>query len=184
MSGGSSDGRRPWLPLLGPHLSLRPPVLEDADALLSILLEPAVARWWPGFDRTRVVDELIAGRAGEEGFVIEAGGRVIGYIQDAEEHEADFRHAGIDLFLTTSVQGRGLGPEAIRVLAVDLIDRRGHHRLTIDPAAENDRAIAAYAKVGFQPVGRLRRYQRMADGTWADALLMEMLAEELVRDPG
>ena len=42
----------------------------------------------------------------------------------------------------------------------------------------------AGAKVGFRPVGRLRLYQRMADGTWADALLMEMLADELVRDGG
>ena len=28
---------------------------------------------------------------------------------------------------------------------------------------------------------RLRQYQRMGDGTWADGLLMEMLASELIR---
>jgi hypothetical protein len=27
----------------------------------------------------------------------------------------------------------------------------------------------------------MRQYQRMGDGTWADALLMELLAPELVR---
>ena len=27
----------------------------------------------------------------------------------------------------------------------------------------------------------MRRYQRMADGEWADALLMDLLADELVR---
>ena len=186
----SEAGKRPierTLPspvLRGARVTLREPTPADADTLLSILLEPDVARWWPGFDRVRVLDELIAERAGEEGFVIEVEGRVVGYIQDAEELEPDFLHAGIDLFLTTSEQGRGLGPEAIRVLAADLIDRRGHHRLTIDPAADNDRAIAAYAKVGFRPVGRMRQYQRMADGTWVDALLMDLLAAEVVRDPG
>ena len=57
----------------------------------------------------------------------------------------------------------------------------GHHRLTIDPVTENTRAIAAYSKLGFRPVGILRSYQRMADGHWADALLMDLLAPELVR---
>ena len=76
---------------------------------------------------------------------------------------------------------RGIGPDASRTLAAHLIDERGHHRLTTDPAADNSRAIAAYEKVGFRPVGRLRRYQRMPDGRWIDGLLMELLAEELVR---
>ena len=65
--------------------------------------------------------------------MIVEGGRVVGYIQSGEETDPDFRHAGIDLFLTTDTQGRGLGPDAIRTLAAHLIDDRGHHRLTIDP---------------------------------------------------
>lgn len=166
----------------GRRVTLRPAVDTDADALLAILAEPEVARWWPTFDRPRVLRELIAGREAEEGFIIEVHGRMVGYIQAAEEVDPEFRHASIDLFLSAGSQAQGLGPDAIRALAADLIDHRGHHRITIDPVADNTRAIAAYAKVGFQPVGRLRRYQRMADGTWADALLMEMLADELVRD--
>jgi len=116
-------------------------------------------------------------------WVIEHQGRVVGYIQDWEETDPHYRHAGIDLFLSTEVHGRGLGPDAIRTLAAHLIDDRGHHRLTIDPVATNERAIRAYTRVGFRPVGRLRAYQRTADGGWEDGLLMEMLADELVRDP-
>lgn len=159
----------------------RRPTAADADALKAILGEPEVARWWPRFDRDRVLLDLIAERPGEELYIIEEAARLIGYMQVAEELEPDFLHAEIDLFLASAAQGRGLGPEAIRVLAIDLIDRRGHHRVTMDPVADNVRAIAAYAKVGFRTVGRLRQYQRMADGTWADALLMELLADELVR---
>ena len=59
----------------------------------------------------------------------------------------------IDLFLTTDVQGQGIGPDAIRTVARYLIDVRGHHRLTIDPSAANERAIHAYSKLGFRPVG-------------------------------
>ena len=171
--------------LSGLRVTLRPAAEADADTLVAILAEDEVARWWPPFDRARVLAELIADREDEEGFVIEHEGRVVGYIQAAEEPDPEFRHASIDLFLTSSAQGRGIGPDAIRILATDLIDRRGHHRITIDPVVANTRAIAAYAKVGFRPVGTLREYQRMPDGTWADALLMDMLATELVRaNPG
>jgi len=61
-----------------------------------------------------------------------------------------------------------------------LIEEDGHHRITIDPAADNEHAISAYEKVGFRRVGTMRRYQRMSDGTWIDGLLMELLADELI----
>ena len=154
---------------------------DDTAVLAGFLAEPAVAAWWGAFDAERVARDLIAGDPDEEGFAIELDGRVVGYIQAVEENEPDFRHAGIDLFLATDVQGRGLGPDAIRALAVHLIDDRSHHRITIDPAADNVRAIAAYTKVGFRPVGVMRRYQRMPDGRWVDGLLMDLMADELVR---
>jgi len=62
-----------------------------------------------------------------------------------------------------------------------LTDERGHHRVIIDPAVENERAIHVYEKVGFRRVGVMRRYERHSDGEWHDGLLMELLAEELVR---
>ncbi len=52
------------------------------------------------------------------------------------------------------------------------------------PAAANAAAIRAYEKVGFHPVGVMRRYERGADGTLHDGRLMDLLAEELVREHG
>jgi aminoglycoside 6'-N-acetyltransferase len=167
--------------LRGRTVILRSVEPRDAAALAEILAEPAVARWWGGFDLERVNADLLARDADEEGFVIEHDGRIVGYIQSTEENEPEFRHASIDLFVRTDAQGRGLGPDAIRTLAAHLIDGRGHHRLTIDPAADNAHAIAVYTKLGFRPVGRMRRYQRMTDGRWLDGLLMDLLADELVR---
>jgi len=168
--------------LRGRNVVLRSVEPGDARALAAILAEPSVARWWGTFGLARVEKDLTGGGdPDEEGFAILAEGRVIGYIQSVEQSEPDFRHAGIDLFLATAAQGRGIGPDAIRTLAAHLIDDRGHHRLTIDPAVDNNAAIAAYAKVGFRPVGVMREYQRMPDGHWVDALLMDLLAEELVR---
>ena len=167
--------------LRGQRVVLRPTRAADAESLTAILQEPEVAAWWGRFDVDRVRHELVGKRDDDEGFVIAHDGEIVGYIQLSEENDPEFRHAGIDLFLRTEAQGRGLGPDAIRTLAAHLIDDRGHHRLTIDPAADNVRAISAYAKVGFRPVGRLRAYQRMPDGRWIDGWLMEMLADELVR---
>ncbi|HXI82323.1 MAG TPA: GNAT family protein [Verrucomicrobiae bacterium] len=162
----------------GTRVTLRPVVAADLDRLAAILATPEVARWWPAYDRARV-EEFVADEPDVTVYAIGVDERVSGLIQVTEENEPEFRHASIDLFLDPDAQGQGLGPEAIRLAARDLIERRGHHRLTIDPAADNERAIRAYAKVGFRPVGRLRRYQRFPDGSWRDGLLMEMLAEEL-----
>ena len=103
---------------------------------------------------------------------------VAGSIQTAEEADADYRHASIDLFLGPAFQGRGLGSEAIRTVAHWLFQDRGHHRLTIDPSAANERAIRAYTAIGFRPVGVMRRYECGPDGTFHDGQLMDLLRDE------
>ena len=163
----------------GRHVTLRPVVAADINRLAAILATPEVARWWPAYDRARVEAEYLVDEEDVTVWAIELGERLVGLIQASEENEPEYRHAGIDLFLDPAIHGQGLGPEAIRIVARHLIDDRGHHRLTIDPAADNEHAIRAYEKVGFRPVGRLRQYQRFPDGSWQDGLLMEMLAEEL-----
>ena len=165
--------------LTGAMVRLRPLRADDRAALRAILAQPEVARWWDTADPDLAVDEWLEEGGDSVGFAIELDGRVIGSIQYAEENEPGYRHAGIDLFLDSRHRGRGLGPDAIRTLARHLIVARGHHRLTIDPAAANERAIRAYRKVGFQPVGVMRRYERAPDGTWHDGLLMDLLAGEL-----
>ncbi len=62
-----------------------------------------------------------------------------------------------------------------------LVLARGHHRITIDPAATNERAVRCYAAAGFEVVGNLREYQLMDDGTRLDGTLMELIAPERMR---
>lgn len=116
-----------------------------------------------------------------ETLAVELDGRVVGAIQWSAETEPDYRHASIDIYLDPSVHGRGVGTDAVRTLARHLIVDEGFHRLVIDPAADNDAAIKCYRKVGFRPVGVMRKYERGSDGTWHDGLLMDLLAEELPR---
>ena len=131
------------------RLRLRPLARDDEAELLRIHATPEVARWW---------DEP------EEGFpfsddpdstrlVIEVDGRVAGMIQYAEELTPKYRHASIDLFLDPAVHNQGHGTEAVREVARMLVEERGHHRITIDPAAANTAAIRAYEKAGFAKEG-------------------------------
>jgi aminoglycoside 6'-N-acetyltransferase len=165
--------------LPGPRLRLRPLEPDDRDDLRRILAEPSVARWWAQSGVDAATDDLYGDWPHESWVIEDAGGGTIGYLQVSEETDPDYRHASIDLFLATAAQGRGYGPEAIRIFVEHLFRDRGHHRVTIDPAVANERAIAAYAKVGFKPVGVMRRYERGPDGEWHDALLMDLLVEDL-----
>ena len=162
--------------LRGERVLLRPGRPDDADRLLQIRNEPEVARRWGSDDIEEIRVEFIDS---DKAFIIEADGEVVGAIQYHEESDPMYRHAGMDIFLTTSRHGEGLGTEALRALARYLFEERGHHRLTIDPAADNAAAIRAYEKVGFRRVGIMRNYERGPDGVWHDGLLMDMIREEL-----
>jgi aminoglycoside 6'-N-acetyltransferase len=166
--------------LRGERVLLRPGRAEDVERLAEIGREPEVAQWWGGFGEEDNTREFVDA---SNGFVIEVDEEVVGAIQYAEENEPMYRHAGIDIFVTSSRRGKRLGSEAIRVLARYLFEERGHHRLTIDPAASNDVAIRAYERVGFRKVGVMRQYERGPDSTWRDGLLMDMLREDF-RDKG
>lgn len=168
--------------LSGPRLRIRPGTAQDAVELHAIRCEPSVGQWWGvAHSATEEIAAELRGESEEVLFVIEVAGGVAGSIQYLEEDEPDYRQAGIDIYLSERFQGRGLGTEAIAVLAAYLIDERGHHRLTIDPAIDNPGAIRSYERVGFRRVGVMRQYERTPEGTWRDALLMDLLAPELVR---
>jgi aminoglycoside 6'-N-acetyltransferase len=160
----------------GQNLVLRPPSERDVEPLAAILGEPDVSRWWGKRDVEWVRRELLEDG---QGWVIVVDGALAGWLEASEETEPDYRHVAFDVFLTTALHGRGLGRHALRLAIAHFIEQ-GHHRFTIDPAADNRRAIRAYEAVGFKPVGVLRRHERGPDGSWHDGLLMDLLADEFV----
>lgn len=164
--------------LHGTLVTLRSAAPDDVATLAEIRLKPEVRARWRGGDDMRAEVESDLAEPDVRTYVIEYENSVVGAIQWGAESEPDYRHASIDIYLDPSVHGRGLAPDAIRALATHIFGHHGHHRITIDPAADNAAAIRAYEKVGFKPVGIMRAYERGADGTWHDGLLMDLLAEE------
>jgi aminoglycoside 6'-N-acetyltransferase len=134
---------------------------------------PEVGRWWgPVPDDFPLGDEPEATR-----FTIVVEGRIAGMVQFGEENDPDWRHGSIDIFLAPDFHGRGIGTEAVRRVIRVLVDERGHHRVTIDPAADNAAAIRCYEKAGFRAVGVMRKAWRDGDGLWRDILLMELVVD-------
>lgn len=164
--------------LRGERVLLRPLTATDVPKVAAIQAQPAVAGRWGEPDETELQGKA-AGTDECTAFAIEVDGQIVGLIQYHEEEDPMYRHAGIDLFLSEDVHGQGLGTDAVRTMALHLVRDRGHHRLVIDPAADNTAAIRAYEKVGFRPVGVMRRYERVPGGDWHDGLLMDLLADEL-----
>ena len=166
-------------------MELRPLEAADAGALRAIRATPEVAAWWgPPEPDFPAGDDPGATR-----FAIVVDDEVAGLIQYGEETEPMYRHAWIDLFLHPRVHGRGVGTEAVQALVRHLIEERGHHRITIDPAVANGAAVRCYEKAGFRRVGVMRAAERdPLSRRWRDSLLMELVAlagpaDESAREP-
>jgi aminoglycoside 6'-N-acetyltransferase len=164
--------------LSGEHVALR--ALTDGDvprvAEMNALAE--VARWWNPRD-----SEYLESKVCNEGlacWVVEVNGELAGFVQAYEHEHHEYRHAGLDLFLHPRFHGRGLGRDVVRTVCRHLVEDRGHHRLVIDPAEANARAIRCYEAVGFRRVGIMREYWwDHVERRWANGVLMDLLAGEL-----
>jgi len=160
------------------RLRLRPAAEQDIPELIRIRSTPEIRSRWMGNNIEREVRSAI--RATEyEYLAIELHSEtILGAIQWEEETDPDYRHANIDIFVDPQYHRQGYASEAIHALISHLFDEQAHHRLTIDPAADNEPAIRCYEKVGFRRVGVMRQYERGLNGAWHDGLLMELLADD------
>ena len=160
--------------IAGHTVVLRPTAATHVPVFLEILGHPEIAKWWGGYDLERVRRELL----GPHGYAIELAGDVVGLIIYREELDPDHRFAALDIAVHPDQHGQGLGHDALRTMARFLFGR-GHHRVTIDPAAQNARAIRSCESAGFRSVGVMRQYERGTDGQWHDGLLMDLLVDDL-----
>jgi RimJ/RimL family protein N-acetyltransferase len=74
-------------------------------------------------------------------------------------------------------RGKGYGSDATRILLKYVFMELNLNCLGLEVMAYNDRAIAAYRKVGFREDGRARAYV-YRDGIYHDMLFMSMTRDE------
>ncbi|MEM7473226.1 MAG: GNAT family protein [Pseudomonadota bacterium] len=113
-------------------------------------------------------------------WVIEFDGSLIGSIRLHSVNYADHRAVLAIGILDVSHLGKGLGAEAIELVASHAFGPMGLHRISLRVLEFNTRAIAAYRKVGFVEEGR-ERESAFIDGVWHDDLMMGLLADDLHR---
>ena len=148
----------------GALTEVRPATEDDVELLVGWHSDPGVAHYWDG--ETFTLEQMRArlARPDVAAYIVEAAGGPVGYLQAWREGSG----GGLDMFLIPEARGKGLGPDAARALATALRDE-GWTRVTVDPYAWNERAVAAWKRAGFEPVE-----QRPADDEHtADWLLME-----------
>ncbi len=102
-----------------------------------------------GYARDRLLASLVDPR--RDAYVVESGGRVVGYADLLETAES-----GVELtrlYVLPSSQGAGLG-RALLLRCIDAARSRGARTLVLGVDPGNRRSIAWYERQGFQATGR------------------------------
>lgn len=101
---------------------------------------------------SEIIAKYLGSRSpGVECFIVEERGQGVGFLQ---YHVADDggEGGGMDLVLTPSERGRGLGARVVEAAARFAERELGWVRFTVDPDLSNPRGINFWRMVGFVPV--------------------------------
>lgn len=163
----------------------RPVTEADLPMIAGWLAEPHVAEWWD--DPEKEIAEIRAhiDSVSVEPLIVELDGRPVAYLQSYDPHLEDdhpyadqpFGTLGIDLSIgPPELVGIGHGSAIVRQFVEELFGE-GAPRVIIDPHPDNGRAIHAYEKAGFRPIGRRQ-------SEYGDVVLMAVDAAETDTEEG
>jgi RimJ/RimL family protein N-acetyltransferase len=183
--------------LAGDQVVLRPVVAQDIPALLAALADPEVLRLTgsvhddteviAGEDQEQALREYYAARNQQPdrldlAVIDRASGRCVGEVVLNEWEEGN-RSCNFRTMIGPDGRDRGLGTEALRLIAGYGFEVLGLHRISLEVYAFNPRARRVYEKVGFVAEGVLREALRY-NGEYVDATVMSVLDYEWARHRG
>jgi len=131
---------------------LRPTDSQDLETLRSLFDDPGFNERWGGRPLTdeEILDKYTGQRAPSvECFLVEENGIAVGFTQYHLAEDGG-EGGGIDLVLSPSVRGRGLGSAVVHALVGYLRRQRNWRRITVDPDVSNPRGVNFWRSVGFQ----------------------------------
>ena len=168
-------------------LLLRPPTDDDVGARFALGNFPEIHRMLGGEpadfrqlteDGAKAWVDMLARE--RHAWVIEFEGSLVGSIRLSNLNPADRRATLLIGILDPDSLGKGIGTEAMRLVAAHAFDTLKLNRIFVRVISYNERAVAAYEKLGFKVEGRLRE-AAFIGGTYYDDLMMGLLAREFVR---
>jgi aminoglycoside 6'-N-acetyltransferase len=134
---------------------------DDLPLIAEWLAAPHVAEWWDDPEEELAAIREHMGSISVEPLIVELGGRPIAYLQSYDPHLEDdhpyqdqpFGTLGLDLSIgPPDLLGMGHGAAIVRQFSDELFEE-GVPRVIIDPDPRNARAVRAYEKAGFRPIG-------------------------------
>lgn len=188
VQGSSAPGRDPVTFLAGERISLCPLRREDAYQYTVWLNDEEVSQFLLMHlpltveAELEILDRMLTQKV-DEGLVLGIWlgkpRKLIGGVGLHEIHQRD-RHAELGVFIGEKEQwGKGLGPEAMRLLTRYGFETLNLRKILLRHYNHNNRGRAAYEKLGFQEVGRLKEHRWIA-GAWRDEIVMELFKEAFV----
>ncbi|HEX2103798.1 MAG TPA: GNAT family N-acetyltransferase [Solirubrobacteraceae bacterium] len=171
--------------LHGPSLTLRPPVPEDAPALLELAGDPDVTRWfsWGPYtaieEPLRYIERLEGQRERGEQLDLLVVHREQGPagITGLSEFSGRDRRCVVGTWFGRRFWGTGANRESKAMIAHLAFAVLGMHRLGSYSNPENVRSTRALLGVGFRQEGVLRHWHRHGE-RWLDVNVFGMLRAE------
>jgi ribosomal-protein-alanine N-acetyltransferase len=176
--------------LHGPTLTLRPPVAEDAPALLELAGDPEVTRWFSWGPYTTLeqplgyIERLEAQRERGEQLdllVVHREHGPAGITGLSELSQRDLRCV-VGTWFGRRFWGTGVNRESKAIVAHLAFALLGMHRLGSYSNPENVRSTRALLTIGFRQEGVLRDWHRHA-GRHHDVNVFGLLREEWETGP-
>lgn len=167
--------------LVGRRVSLSPVTVDHVDLLAEWLndLEVVIPLGDEAWRSVTVTNTRAAAADCQHSFIIFANdGEVpIGRCLLFSVNHVD-RSANLGIFIgDKGYWNRGLGGEAVELLLEYAFNLLNLHSVMLGAFAFNTRALACYRRLGFREIGR-RRHARLISGTYHDAIMMDLLADE------
>ena len=162
-------------PITRMKLTLRPAGAGDIDAVMALERRPGFERW---VGRSKVEEHraMLASPGSAYRLGVGPEGEALAFAILTGLNDP---HGNLYLKrIAVARPGEGIGTAFLSLVLDEVFETLDAWRFHLDCFADNLRAQAAYAKLGFSRDGILRQAYRLPDGRRTDLVLMALLKDE------